>query len=283
MISVTALAGYLYCPRKLFLEYVLRIVPIPKKVLVLGSVRHEAHDAVNKVEESIVKGITKEIGLEEIVQKYKNEYSQILRAAILKFKPNLDKFGLDLTEVFKDTWPHFEEEAEIRAGNVQRVIEEKKVFGEELWNIMPKIKSEFRVESPKLKLKGIIDQIEFKDDIIMPFELKTGKAPANGVWPGHRIQIAAYMLMLEEAFNTPVKEGFVRYLDLKDSRKIVMNPFLKIEILELRDKVIDVLNSTSPPATCKNTNKCNACGLREACFNEQLVDEKVKEVLHRAS
>jgi CRISPR/Cas system-associated exonuclease Cas4 (RecB family) len=84
------------------------------------------------------------------------------------------------------------------------------------------------------------------------------------------------MLMLEEAFNQPVKEGFIRYLDLKDNRKIVMNPFLKIEILELRDKVIDLLNSSSPPPTSKSQNKCNACGLKDACYNEQLVDEKVR-------
>lgn len=279
MISVTALAGYLYCPRKLFLEYVLRIVPIPKKVLVMGSIRHEAHDSVNKAEERIVKSITQSIPPEEIAQKYKTEYSQILRNAILKFKAELDKFSLNLTEVFKDTWPHFQEEAEYRAGNVYKAMSEKNVFGDELFAIMPKIKSEFRVESPNLKLKGIIDQIEFRDDIIIPFELKTGKAPNEGVWPGHKIQIAAYMLMLEEAFNQPVKEGFVRYLDLKDSRKIVMNPFLKIEILELRDKVIDLLNSNSLPPTCKSQNKCNACGLKDACYNEPLVDEKVGELL----
>lgn len=276
MISVTTLSGYQYCPRKLFLQYVLRIVPIPKKVLVIGSVKHEVFDGINKVEENIVKSITKKIQVDDILNRYRSDYGRILKESILKFKRELRKFDISLSQIFKDNWPIFLEEAHFRANNIHGLIKEKKVFGEELWELLPKIKSEYRVVSEKLGLKGIVDKIEFRGELVIPFELKTGKAPTDGVWPGHKTQIAAYMLMLEEAFNTEIKEGFIQYLGVSDLRKVVMNPFLKMEIMELKHKVQELLNSKDLPSICKNENKCNACGLKDDCFNEKLVSEKLK-------
>ncbi len=278
MISVTTLSGYQYCPRKLFLQYVLRLVPIPKVVLVLGSVKHEVFDGINKVEENIVKSITKKIQMEDILNRYRSDYGRILKTSILKFKRELRKFDISLSQLFKDNWPIFLEEAHFRAKNIHGLIEEKNVFGEELWELLPKIKSEFRVESEKLGLRGIVDKIEFRGKLVIPFELKTGKAPTDGVWPGHKTQIAAYMLMLEEAFNTEIKEGFIQYLGVSDLRKVVMNPFLKMEIIELKHKVQDLLNSKVLPPICKNENKCNACGLKDDCFNEKLVNEKLSTI-----
>ena len=71
----------------------------------------------------------------------------------------------------------------------------------------------------------------------VPIELKTGKMPKEGVWPGHRIQIAAYSMLIEEKFNTTVKEGFVRYLDSKETRHIAINPFMREEITNLIKEV----------------------------------------------
>jgi len=48
------------------------------------------------------------------------------------------------------------------------------------------------------ELKGKIDRIEKFNDTAIPVELKTGKAPKGGVWESHMIQVASYMLLLEE-------------------------------------------------------------------------------------
>jgi len=92
--------------------------------------------------------------------------------------------------------------------------------------------------------------------------------PEKGLWPGHRIQIGAYLLMLQEKAEKPIKEGFVRYLDNDETRQVTMNPFFRDEILELIKKVSLLLKSREIPPFVDNENKCNSCELKDDCYNE---------------
>lgn len=65
-IPVSLLSTYLYCPRKLFLQEVLLLEEPPKDIVVMGSIRHETHDLINKKEEEIVTSIKKWYPLEEL-------------------------------------------------------------------------------------------------------------------------------------------------------------------------------------------------------------------------
>ena len=278
MLSVSMLSGYMYCPRKLYLQYVLKITEPPKEALVRGSIRHETYDLINKNEENIVKSIKELLSLHEIKELYKNNFQKFLRLAIIKNKSRLIPFNLTTSLVFKQVWPFFEEESELRAFNIYNFISENKVFGDELWEkLTPKIESELRIESPTLNLKGIVDQIEVYENEYVPIELKTGKSPNEGVWPGHKIQLVAYALLLEEHFKKPVKEGFVTYLDIKDRRQIVINSFSRQEVKGLIEKVSLLLKSASLPDFCGNDNKCNACGLKEDCYDEKRMQKIVKD------
>jgi len=58
----------------------------------------------------------------------------------------------------------------------------------------------------------------------------------------------------------------VRYLDHDKDVKITMNPFLKDEVIELKDKVKLLLSSKTPPKRCLNQNKCNSCNLKDRCI-----------------
>ena len=110
----------------------------------------------------------------------------------------------------------------------------------------------------------------------VPFELKTGSMPKDGVWPSHRIQIAAYSLLLQEKFKQEIKEGFVFYLDAKQKRRIAINPFMKEEVKDIVNKVIALLENRELPDFCDNKNKCTSCGLRKTCYNEQEVNNLMK-------
>lgn len=265
MIPVTFLSSYEYCPRKLYLTEVLKLVVPPKEVLVKGSIRHEIYDHINKSEEMLVRSISSR-DKETIFDKYKQKYSKITRQVIIKYKSRLQQVNLDLSETFRNTWPMILGECELRAKNIFRFILETNLLGDELWlNLVPKIKSEYRVESEVLKLKGIIDQIEVYQDKIVPFELKTGSTPREGAWPGHKIQIGAYLLLMSEVFNKDIEKGYVRYLDSHETREIIMNHFLKHEVTTLRDKVITLLSQDTPPDPVKNENKCRNCQLKSHC------------------
>tara|TARA_Y100000310_G_C20579138_1_gene762066 strand:- start:48 stop:893 length:846 start_codon:yes stop_codon:yes gene_type:complete len=278
-ISVTMLSSYLYCPRKLFLQRILAVEEPPKESLVLGSLRHEIYDFINQNEERIVTSIAKKVEYTDIMALYKGFYSKILREKIIKNKSRIKKVKLDIVNVFKRTWPLILNEAETRSKNISDFIQKYNLYGKELWEkLTPKIISEQRVESDQLQLKGIVDRIEVYESGYVPVELKTGKMPKQGVWPGHKIQIAAYAMLLEEKFKTNVKEGFVRYLDADETRQIAINPFMKEEIINLVREVQTLLKSQDPPNYCENKNKCTNCGVRETCYNEETVATMLSEI-----
>ena len=278
-ISVSMLAAYLFCPRKLFLEQVLALKEPPKESAALGSLRHSVYSSINQSEERIVASIAEKIQYSQLVSSYKTFYSKILREQIIKNKPSLRQFNLDLAEVFRRTWPLILNEAESRSNNVFSFIQQHNVYGKELWErLTPKILSEHKIESELLQLKGIIDRIEIYDEGYVPIELKTGKMPREGVWPGHRIQIAAYAMLVEEKYSTKVKEGFVRYLDSNESRQIAINPFMKDEIRQIIAKIQELLKNASFPIYCSNRNKCVNCGLKNTCYDEEKVTTMLSEM-----
>ncbi|MBI2541547.1 CRISPR-associated protein Cas4 [Candidatus Woesearchaeota archaeon] len=276
-IPVSMLSSYLYCSRKLFLERVLMLEEPPKESLVLGSIRHETYDKINKKEEEIITSITGRMELSEIQALYRQRYLQMLRKSIANNKKRLENANIGMMYAYKKSFSFIAEESEMRASHVFSFIEANDVFGRELWQkLTPKILSELRLDSSILRLKGVIDQVHVYEDDYVPFELKTGRTPQDGVWPSHRIQIAAYSLLLQEHFKKPVKEGFVVYLDTKEKRHIAINPFMEEEISQLVDEIAALLEKKELPDYCENKNKCVKCGLRQTCYNEEEVNKLLK-------
>jgi CRISPR/Cas system-associated exonuclease Cas4 (RecB family) len=58
----------------------------------------------------------------------------------------------------------------------------------------------------------------------------------------------------------------VDYINEKIKRTVKMNPFLREEVIKLKDKVKRLLNSTQVPEMCRHEKKCDKCGIREECF-----------------
>lgn len=279
MISVSSLSAYDYCARKLFLEQVLKLVVVPRDVVVKGSIRHEIHDKISRAEEKFVKSIKKEVSYKEVLEGYKKSHSEIIKQSIIKNKSKLAELKVSLSEFFKDTWPIVLDESKDRAFNVHEFIKKHKVFGEDLWKeLSPKIETEYYVQSEDLQLKGVIDKVEIYENKLIreavPYELKTGKAPKEGVWPGHKIQTGAYVMLLEKN-KMFVREAFVKYLDINQARAVMMNPFLEKRVLETRDSVLNLFKSKEIPVFCDNKNKCNACALKEQCFDEKFIKQRM--------
>jgi len=279
LISVSLLSAYEYCARKLFLERVLKLVVIPRDVVVKGSIRHEVYDRISKAEEGFVKSIKKEVSYKEVFEGYKRVHSDILKQSIIKNKSKLAELKISLSNFFKEAWPLVLHESKDRALNLHSFIKKHRVYGEELWEkLSPKIETEYYVESEDLDLKGVIDRLEVYDNMlvreVVPYELKTGLAPREGVWPGHKLQAGAYVMLLEKN-RMFVREAFVKYLDINESRPVMMNPFLEKGVLETRNAVLELFKGKEIPVFCSNKNKCNSCPLKEQCYNEKFIKEKL--------
>ena len=66
-ISVSMLSAYLFCARKLFLQQGLELKEPPKESTILGSLRHELYDFINRSEEKIVTTIKEKIQYPELI------------------------------------------------------------------------------------------------------------------------------------------------------------------------------------------------------------------------
>jgi CRISPR-associated protein Cas4 len=274
------LSGYLYCQRKLYLQYVLKIYEPPKKALSLGTIRHKIFEEINKAEEKIIKTIAKDDDYEKILSRYTEEYIEIVKKVIKNKKKEIAKFNVLEEEVFCQVKDCVLSEAEDRARNVHGFIQQNNVFGDELWEkLTPKILSEFSISSETLGLRGIIDKIEIYDDSIVPIELKTGKCPDEGGWPSHELQLHAYMTMLSEK-QRKVKEGRLVYLDAGKAVKLVNNPFVEEEVKSMIIKTNHVLNSRKMPDFEANSNKCNACGLKKQCYDSEFLKQRQRRAFY---
>lgn len=274
MLSVTVLSSYLYCPRKLFLERVLRLSEPPKSALVLGTIRHETLEAANKEEPELVINLTHNQARENIIDRFQQRYQALLKQSIRNNKDGLRKVDVDPLDAYQHSLRSILAESKSRALNVYQFMHAHDLAGQELWQrLTPKITAERKLQSEDLQLRGIIDQIHHYDHGDIPVELKTGRAPQEGVWPGHRIQAAAYALLLEEHTKKPITEARVHYLDQDSMRSITINPFMKMEIKQLIMEVRELLDNRLLPDFCQQRGKCDACGLREQCYNQQRMEE----------
>jgi CRISPR-associated protein Cas4 len=277
MISVSLLSAYPYCPRKIFLSNVLKFYEPPREATVNGTIRHEAFDSLNKSEEEAVKSIKPGDGPEQIYDIYKKVLSQKVRNSIIVNKDKIERAGLEASSLYASTMKHLTAELIIRTRNVYDFIEKRGIYGNELWfELTPKIKSEYKVYSEELGLVGIIDQIRILKESVIPIELKTGTAPKEGIWPNHRLQISAYVMLLEEQLNIHLEKGYIRYLDSDEEREVIMNSFMRQEVIDTKIKVEKLLKSLELPEKEKNENKCEKCGLRNECFDEKVIKVRLE-------
>lgn len=275
LVSVTMLSEYLYCPRKLFLKKVLKFEEGPSGPMIKGTIRHQVYNFFNKKEESVVEKIEQGMPFEEVLQFYKNAYFETLKTAIMSNKTTIRHLKLSMKEIFHQAWPFLVYDSMLRARNVYDYAKQNNLWQNELWNsLTPKLFSEVGVSSEKLKLRGIIDIIEDYSEFHVPVEIKTGKVPREGIWPGHKIQVGAYMMLMEE--KKPVGAGKVRYLETDETRPVILNPFLRLEITQLVTKVIELLASKELPEIVQNRNKCSSCPFQARCHDKRFMAESLK-------
>jgi CRISPR-associated protein Cas4 len=263
MIPVSYLSAYLFCPRKLYLQKVLKKVEVPSKVILKGSIYHKAIELAGKSEELIA--VKARLGMKktDLLQMYEDRFIKLLNASILQERERLAQLSIPIGEILSGLEPAIRQEAQYRSNIVYNFMLSSKLSGRELWEgLIPRLKSEFRIESKDLGLYGRIDRLEDYGRSVIPVEIKTGKAP-QGVWPGDRIQVAAYMMLLEQN-GMNVQKGCILYSD--GPREVIMNPFLIDNVLSLRDKVIRLLSKGVMPERLCSDSRCQACGLKEECY-----------------
>jgi CRISPR/Cas system-associated exonuclease Cas4 (RecB family) len=255
LIPVSALSSWVHCPSQFFVSYVLEVEEPPKDVMILGLIKHKLHELMSNEEEKIVLSLKPSHSPAEIFQ---SSYIGLLKNIVTSHSNSLRAVNVPLVEAFQKALPIAKFEASERASRIVPFLQ-KGLIGEDLWHALsPKIRTEFSVQSQKLGLKGRIDRLECYEASVVPVELKSGNPPGEGVWDAHRIQAASYALLLEDKFNTSVPEAVVQYVDHNSRRLVVMNPFLREQVVETASLVRSCLENQAVPKGCGRDN-CPAC------------------------
>lgn len=118
-----------------------------------------------------------------------------------------------------------------------------------------------RIVSPKLNLSGLIDEVVITDEeaIVVDYKL------AGWAGDNHLIQLAAYGLLVEEAFGRPVNRGFVYLLKARQFESVPLDEALRNSVFETLQNVQHIrLNEYMPPPVAEE-NKCSSCEFRRFC------------------
>jgi CRISPR-associated exonuclease Cas4 len=115
--------------------------------------------------------------------------------------------------------------------------------------------------SEKYGLRGRPDLILIEDGKHVPVELKTGRTPRGPLF-SHILQLAAYMLLVEEEFETP-KEGVLRYSERDD--KIEWSNELKMMVTFKLEEMREKLKTGEVHRNHNRAGKCRGCSRRSGC------------------
>lgn len=280
MLSVSDLSSAEFCKRKLFLTKRCGLKEVPKDAAIRGKVIHALYEQINNSEERIVSHIfTEDPG--EIRNTYKKEYDRIINAILAEKRFAIDKTETKVDTIKEDVKKNIDREIKIRSDTVINTIGKHRVFGEDLWtHLTPKITSERMITSERLQLRGVVDAIQEFDNAIVPVEMKTGQAPNEGIWPNHRLQLAAYMTILKDISGKKIRKGILKYVDEDVEQGLAMNQFFEEDIKKKIDEVKNILNGPLPEQT-DNKNKCKSCNLKDICYNQDKIDSIISICLKK--
>ncbi len=124
-----------------------------------------------------------------------------------------------------------------------------------------------RVEAPlfaaRLQLTGKPDYLVETGAGYVPVEVKSSRAPAQGAYPAHIYQLAAYCALVAETYATRPAYGLIRYAD----RTVAVDytPELEDELLAMLDDLRAEAEAADVARSHTSAARCQACGFRAVC------------------
>lgn len=117
--------------------------------------------------------------------------------------------------------------------------------------------------SDTYRLAGKPDYLIRQGRAIIPVELKSSAAPADGPRRSHVLQLAAYCLLIEETYRQRPKYGIVKYADRMFA--IDYTDALHALLLEVMAAMRADLADEAAHRSHDEAARCLHCGYRHAC------------------
>lgn len=105
--------------------------------------------------------------------------------------------------------------------------------------------------------------VQTPDGRPIPIELKLNVHDASMPYENHKVQVAAYCLILEDYFEQPPTHGILRYAD--NEFTIEYTPALRKKVIRLLSEMERCSERQPPPLANQRVNKCRACTFQAVC------------------
>jgi len=120
--------------------------------------------------------------------------------------------------------------------------------------------------SKRLNLTGKPDYLVRHGNSYIPVEVKSGNAPKGGPYESHVYQLAAYCVLVEEAYQQRPTYGLIKYAD--KTLAVDFTDQLEEDLLELLDAMRADADEEDVSRSHSSAARCRACGFREVCGEE---------------
>ena len=117
--------------------------------------------------------------------------------------------------------------------------------------------------SQAYRLAGKPDYLVQQGRAIIPVEVKSSTAPADGPRRSHVLQLAAYCLLIEEAYRQKPKYGIVKYADRMFA--VDYTESLQTALLDVMAAMRADVAHAAAHRSHDEVARCSHCGYRHAC------------------
>lgn len=105
-----------------------------------------------------------------------------------------------------------------------------------------------------------IRRAEIPEAIVVDYKLSRESAGSH-----FRLQLAAYALILEEAWRLPVHRGFIYHIPQHQAEEITITPSLRNKVLRVRSAILTSVLHERIPSPPSRRAKCVSCEFRRFC------------------
>lgn len=124
------------------------------------------------------------------------------------------------------------------------------------------------LQSAELGLVGRVDlaiampsqQVANAEGIVVEYKLSEQKAGSH-----FKLQLAAYALLLEEAWGIPVKRGFLYSIPLRKAELVPITSQLRKKVVQTVAQIKQIVESEIMPLPTTSSYRCVTCEFRRFC------------------
>jgi len=124
------------------------------------------------------------------------------------------------------------------------------------------------LQSTKLGLTGRVDlaiatpsrEAPGAEAIVVEYKLSEQKAGSHFM-----LQLAAYALLLEEAWGLPVNRGFLYSIPLRKAESVAITQHLRRKVMQTVAQIRQIVESEIMPSPPSSLRRCVTCEFRRFC------------------